>query len=144
MSDATAVQELQALVDERVRAIAARDAQYLADVQADDVLAFNVLPPLRLRGSAEVAEQTRAWFDGYASGPEYSVHDLQIDVDGGVGSTAFLYHVGGTLHSGDEISMWVRATLVWRRVDDGWRIVHDHESVPWDPATGQGLTSLEP
>ncbi|MFE1644163.1 YybH family protein [Microbacterium sp. P01] len=144
MTDYTLGHELRTLIGERVEAIAARDAQYLADAQAADVLAYNVLPPLRLRGSEQVAEQTRAWFDGYASGPDYEVRDLQIYVDGNVGSTAFLYHVTGVLHSGDEVSMWVRATLVWKRADGRWKIVHDHESVPWDPTTGQGLTTLEP
>ncbi|KQQ03420.1 hypothetical protein ASF42_07810 [Rathayibacter sp. Leaf294] len=144
MTEDTSAAELRALIGERVRAIASRDAQYLADAQDPEVLAFNVLPPLRLRGSDQVAEQTRAWFDGYADGPGYDVHDLRIDVDGSVGSTAFLYHVTGTLHSGDEVSMWVRATLVWKRIDGRWRIVHDHESIPWDPSTGQGLASLEP
>ncbi|GAA2069561.1 hypothetical protein FVP77_06735 [Microbacterium hatanonis] len=96
MTDGTAAQQLRTLIKQRVQAIAARDAQYLADVQADDVLAYKVLPPLRLRGSNQVAEQTRAWFDGYAHGPGYEVHDLQIEVDGNVGSTAFLYHVTGT------------------------------------------------
>lgn len=144
MIEDAAESELRALIDERVKAIASRDAQYLADAQDPEVLAFNVLPPLRLRGSDQVAEQTRAWFDGYADGPGYEVHDLRIDVDGSVGSTAFLYHVTGTLHSGDEVSMWVRATLVWKKIDGRWRIVHDHESIPWDPSTGQGLASLEP
>jgi len=40
--------------------------------------------------------------------------------------------------------MWVRATLGLRRIEGDWRIVHDHESVPWDPETGKGLTGLEP
>jgi SnoaL-like domain len=57
---------------------------------------------------------------------------------------SFLYHVGGTLKTGDEVNMWVRATLCCRRIDGRWRIVHDHESVPFDPATGQALISLEP
>lgn len=144
MSIDDAADELRALVDERVQAISNRDARYLADAQDQNVLAYNVLPPLWLRGSGEVAEQTRAWFDGYSRGPDYEVRDLQIDVDGSVGSTAFLYHVTGTLHSGDEVSMWVRATLVWRRVDGTWRIVHDHESVPWDPSTGEGRIDLKP
>ncbi|MWV51432.1 SgcJ/EcaC family oxidoreductase (plasmid) [Rathayibacter sp. VKM Ac-2803] len=144
VTENTAAAELRTLIDERVQAIASRDAQYLADAQDPEILAFNVLPPLRLRGSDQVAEQTRAWFDGYADGPGYEVHDLRIDVDGSVGATAFLYHVTGTLLSGDEVSMWVRATLVWKKIDGRWRIVHDHESIPWDPSTGQGLASLEP
>jgi len=34
--------------------------------------------------------------------------------------------------------MWVRATLCCRRSDGQWLITHDHESVPYDPTSGQG------
>jgi uncharacterized protein (TIGR02246 family) len=137
-------EELWSLIEERVAAVASRDADVLAARQAADVLAFNVLPPLRLVGAAEVAPQTQAWFDGYARGPGYEVRDLQVDADGDLGYCAFLYHVTGVLHSGDRVSMWVRATLVCRRVDGRWVIIHDHESIPWDPATGMGMPDLEP
>ncbi len=40
--------------------------------------------------------------------------------------------------------MWVRATLGCRRIDGRWLITHDHESVPFDPASGQALTDLAP
>ncbi|MBA3249512.1 MAG: nuclear transport factor 2 family protein [Geodermatophilaceae bacterium] len=40
--------------------------------------------------------------------------------------------------------MWVRATVCWRRDDEGWRIVHEHESVPFDPETGAAQLGLAP
>ncbi|MFF5174740.1 YybH family protein [Micromonospora sp. NPDC000089] len=144
MSSDSAKQELRELIEERVAAVARRDAAALAARQADDVLAFNVLPPLQLRGADQVAPQTEAWFDSYASGPGYEIRDLHVDADGDLGYCAFLYHVTGRLRSGDEVSMWVRATLVCRKRDGRWLIVHDHESIPWDPQTGQGLAALDP
>lgn len=139
-----AKQELRDLIEERVAAVARRDAEALAAQQAGDVLAFNVLPPLRLQGADKVASQTEAWFDGYARGPGYEVRDLYIDADGDLGYCAFLYHVTGRLQSDEEVSMWVRATLVCRKRDGRWVVVHDHESIPWDPETGQGLAGLDP
>ncbi|PGH45878.1 DUF4440 domain-containing protein [Micromonospora sp. WMMA1996] len=144
MTTDQAKQELRELIEERVAAVARRDAETLAAHQAADVLAFNVLPPLRLRGADQVAPQTRAWFDAYADGPGYEVRDLQVDADGDLGYCAFLYHVTGRLRSGMDVSMWVRATLVCRRRDGRWVVVHDHESIPWDPETGQGLAGLDP
>ncbi|EAQ00133.1 hypothetical protein JNB_08179 [Janibacter sp. HTCC2649] len=38
--------------------------------------------------------------------------------------------------------MWVRATLGFERLDGRWIVTHDHESVPWDPETGQGVLTL--
>ena len=40
--------------------------------------------------------------------------------------------------------MWARATLGLRRIGGEWRIVHDHESVPWDPQTRLGVIDLPP
>jgi len=135
---------LRAVVDERVAAVAAKDPTPLAARQHPDIVAFNVLPPLHTRGNAAVEEATRAWFDAYASEIGYEVRDLQVTSDGDVGFCSFLYHVTGTLKAGGEVDMWVRATLGCRRIDGRWLIVHDHESIPFQAATGQALTSLKP
>lgn len=139
-----AEEELRQVVLERVAAVGAKDPAALAARQAPDVVAFDVLPPLHSRGSDAVAEKTRAWFDAYASDIGYDVHDLHVAADGDVGFCSFLYHVSGTLAAGGEVDMWVRATLGCRRVDGRWLIVHDHESVPFDAASGQALTDLTP
>jgi uncharacterized protein (TIGR02246 family) len=139
-----AERELRDLIDERVRAVRERDSATLADRPAEDVITFGVLPPLNSRGSQATVEHLRAWFDGYDGPIDYSAHDVQASAQGDLGFCSYLYHVGGTLKTGDQVNMWVRATLCCRRIDGRWRIVHDHESVPFDPATGQALISLEP
>jgi ketosteroid isomerase-like protein len=40
--------------------------------------------------------------------------------------------------------MWVRATFCLRKIDGGWLIVNDHVSVPFDIASGNAVTNLEP
>ncbi|GAA4969514.1 YybH family protein [Actinoplanes utahensis] len=136
--------ELRELVAERVAAVSAKDPAPLAARQHPDIITFNVLPPLHGRGNEAVEEATRAWFDAYASVIGYEVRDLHVTVDGDVGFCSFLYHVSGTLKIGGEVDMWVRATLGCRRVDGRWLIVHDHESVPFDAATGKALIDLQP
>ena len=140
----TAARELRDLVDERVRAVRERDSATLAARPAEDVITFDVLPPLNSRGSQATVEHLQTWFDGYDGPIDYSAHDLQVSAQDDLGFCSFLYHVGGTLKTGDAVNMWVRATLCCRRIDERWRIVHDHESVPFDPVTGQALISLEP
>ncbi len=139
-----AERELRDLIEERVRAVRERDSATLAARPAEDVITFDVLPPLNSRGSQASVEHLQAWFDGYDGPIDYSARDVQVSAQGDLGFCSFLYHVGGTLKTGDRVNMWVRATLCCRRIDGRWRIVHDHESVPFDPATGQALISLEP
>ena len=136
--------ELRDLVAERVAAVHAKDPGPLADRQAPDIIVFNVLPPLHILGKEAIIQQTQAWFDGYASDIGYEVHDLHVDADGDLGFCSFLYHVSGTLAGGGDVDMWVRATLCCRRVDGKWLITHDHESVPFDAATGKAVIDQRP
>lgn len=105
---------------------------------------FDVLPPLMSRGSGAVVEQAQGWFDSYASDIGYEIHELDVRADDALGFCSFVYQVTGTLQAGDDVDMWVRATLCCEQVDGRWRIVHDHESVPYDPSTGQAQISLRP
>jgi uncharacterized protein (TIGR02246 family) len=139
-----AYQDLRDLVAERVAAVHAKNPNPLAARQAPDVIMFNVLPPLHMQGKDAVLKQTQAWFDLYASDIGYDIQDLHVDVDGDLGFCSFLYHVSGTLVAGGVVDMWVRATLCCRRVSGTWLITHDHESVPFDAATGKALLDLQP
>lgn len=130
---------LRGLLDERARAVAARDEGPLLARMAPDLHSFGVTPPFATLGRDEIADGMRAWFDGYRSAIGYQVHDPRVRVDGDLGVTTFVYRVTGTLTSGHEVDMWVRATAVWERGEDGWVAVHQHESVPWDTATGRGV-----
>ena len=95
-----------------------------------------MVAPLHSRGSAAVADQTQAWF-GPRERHRLQVRELYVIADGDLGFCSFLYHVSGTLAAGGEVGMWVRATLCSRRIDGRWLITHDHESVPFDQASGR-------
>ena len=140
-------EELRQVVLERVAAVHDKNPEPLAERQAPDIVTFDVLPPLHSRGSEAVQDKTQAWFDSYAGEIGYEVHNLHIAADGDVGFCSFVYHVSGTLISGNEVDMWVRATLGCRRIDGKygkWLITHDHESVPFDPVSGKALIDLNP
>jgi DNA-binding CsgD family transcriptional regulator len=39
---------------------------------------------------------------------------------------------------------WSRGTRVFRRTDGGWKLIHQHVSFPYDPATGEARMNLRP
>jgi ketosteroid isomerase-like protein len=98
-----AEEELRQIVADRVAAICSKDSAALAESQAEDVITFDVLPPLRTRGRAEEAAKIRAWFDGYAGDIGFEVQDLHVAADGDVGFCSFVYHVRGTLTTGGQV-----------------------------------------
>ncbi len=138
----SAADGIRALLDARIAAVRAKDLDALGSLLASDLESFNVLPPHRAEGREPTLKAARGWFDGYASDIGYDVHDLIVTASGDVGFASFLYRVTGTLTNGVDVDMWVRATLGFERLDGRWIVTHDHESVPWDPETGQGVLTL--
>lgn len=132
------------LVLDRAQAVLDRDVVGATAMNAADIVTFDVIPPLRNLGAGGVRKRTKGWFDGYSEGPGYELRDLEVVAGDEVAFAYYLYRVSGTLADGGEVAMWVRATLGLRKVGGEWRIVHEHDSVPFDPESGRALLDLEP
>lgn len=133
-----------ALVESRVAAVAAKDVETLIAQFAEDVTLFDALGELSDRGVAAERARLEAWFGAYRSEIGLRIRDLEVAVGGDVAFAHFLFQVSGTMVDGTEVRMWVRATLGLRRSEAGWKIVHEHSSVPFDGTTGQARTALVP
>jgi ketosteroid isomerase-like protein len=51
--------------------------------------------------------------------------------------------VTGKRKSGNEIDLWFRTALGFRRADGRWFILNEHSSAPFDPACGSASLALE-
>jgi ketosteroid isomerase-like protein len=48
-------------------------------------------------------------------------------------------------HADDQtFDSWSRGTRVFQRANGTWAMIHQHLSVPYDPATGEAKTDLHP
>ena len=139
-----AVAELTRLVEGRVAAVAAKDVDALATRYAENVTLFDAVGPLADRGVDVERARLETWFGAYRTEIGLRIRDLEVTVAGPVAFTHYLFHVRGTMHDGAEVAMWVRSTVGFRKLAEGWKIVHEHSSVPFDGTTGQALTSLTP
>jgi ketosteroid isomerase-like protein len=131
------VEAIRALIEARADAMRRKDAAAAIVLLADDIVAFEMIPPLVLPAEAARSEQAMmGWFAGWEGGIEIEIRDLVIHVDGDVAFTHSLNRLAGTRLGGGRTDIWMRSTLGFRRTPDGWRIVHGHTSVPFDPADG--------
>ena len=131
MADARA--EISRIIDERIAAIRAKDADAAVACLASDVVAFEMVPPLALpAGAARDVHGFAAWLAGFED-IDVEVRDLTIEADGAVGFARALNHLKGTRVGGNKVSLWMRSTLCFRRDEQGWRIAHAHTSVPFYP-----------
>ena len=61
----------------------------------------------------------------------YEVRDLRIETAGDLAVSTSLDRIGGLRTDGEQTDVWVRATVVYRKVGDRWVITHEHSSVPF-------------
>ncbi len=135
---------IRALIEERVRAIRAKDIDALMSNHAPDVLMFDALDPRRYVGSEAVRERAGQWLSWYQGPVGYEVRDLSVTAGDEAAFCHYLYRVTGTMTNGSEVDMWVRSTVCFRKVGGEWVVAHEHTSVPFDAESGKASVNLKP
>ncbi|MET0647141.1 MAG: nuclear transport factor 2 family protein [Pyrinomonadaceae bacterium] len=135
---------IREIIEERVAAIREKDVEELLTHHAPDVLSFDVLDPLQNAGSDAIRQRAERWLTSYEGPPGYEVRDLNVTAGETVAFCRYLYRVSGTLKTGGTVDMWVRATVCFVKADGEWKIVHEHQSVPFDAQTGKASLNLKP
>lgn len=135
---------IREIIEERVRAIRAKEVDALMSAHAADVLMFDVLDPLRYAGSEAVRERAGQWLSWYQGPVGYEVRELSVTTGDEAAFCHYLYRVSGTMTSGREVDMWVRSTVCFRKVEGAWLVAHEHTSVPFDAESGKASINLKP
>ncbi|MEV6768874.1 nuclear transport factor 2 family protein [Nocardia sp. NPDC051030] len=125
-------------------AIHFKDLQGLQQLYTINVVSFDVEPPLQHVG---IAAKMKNWATVFTLFEDvtYEIRDLTLTVGEDVAFAHGFGRLSGTLANGPETKgMWVRITLCYRKIDGDWLITHDQASVPFDNASGKGVSDLEP
>ena len=131
-------------VEKIAEGIRTRDLEGLKQLYATDVVSFDIEPPLQHVG---IEAKLKNWAKVFTFFQDvtYEVRDLTLTVGDDVAFGHAFGRLSGTLKDGTATSgMWVRGTFCFRKLDGNWLIVHDQASVPFDIASGKGVTDLEP
>jgi ketosteroid isomerase-like protein len=112
--------------------MSAKDAPAAVAMLAPDLVAFELVGPLRLSAAqATDAAAMQAWLDSWEGPVETEIRDLQIHVCGDVAFCHSLNRLRATRRGGQPVDFWMRSTLGLRKRDGEWKIVHGHTSVPF-------------
>ena len=136
--------EIRALLEGQVEAIKAKDVEKVMAPYAEEVVGFDVLPPLRNSGKAALRDRLQRWFEGYEDTIESELRDLEVAASGEVAFAHALQRFAGTMTNGTGVDMWVRVSWGLRRANGHWEIHHQHMSDPLDPEDGRGRIDLTP
>lgn len=132
MTDASrnrAEAQIRALIDSWSKALRDKDARGMVAHHADGFVQFSLAPPL-LSAAAD-AKGLDAWFATWRGGLGYELHDLGLTVADAAAFSHSLNRLSGTKTDGEKIDLWFRQTLGFRKLGAVWKMVHEHESVPF-------------
>jgi ketosteroid isomerase-like protein len=122
--------EILAVIETLRQANRDKNAGLFAAQFAADAAIFNLAPPLVHHG-VDLGEK-QAWMDSWATPIEIDSRDLKVTVSGDFAFVHGFLHMSGTKKGADRaVSFWMRETLCLERQGGGWRIVHEHTSVPF-------------
>lgn len=125
----TTAMEIRAVIDNWAEAMRRKDADRVLAHGAEDCLVYSLAPPLKASdGDPEGLER---WFATWKGPLGYRLEDLEIAADGDVAFATAFAHLSGEKRDGGKAALWYRITLGLRRVGETWKIVHQHESVPF-------------
>lgn len=128
MTNETDADAIRNAIKAALRGFAERDADAVAAGYAPDAIIFDLAPPLsRSVSVAEIA----AWIGTWQGPLVRTTRELGLDVSGDLAVWHGFLHTAATTLGGEDAAWWERATFVFRRGDDGWRVVQEHTSVPF-------------
>lgn len=124
------VAQIERLISDWTGALRSRDVDALMAATAPGFVSFDLAPPLS-HAAADYRETTRQWLASFASPVVCHVSQLEITAADGVAFSRSLNRLTGKKLSGEEMDLWVRATICYRRIAGEWKVTHEHVSVPF-------------
>ena len=144
MSTATDETEIRQLIDEWRSALCARDLDRLMQHYAEDVLFFDAVPPCRHHGADAYRRTWEAMFAFLPPRLGSEIRDLSIAIGGDLAVMHCLQRLTNADTGEAATCGWVRVTVGYQRRQGAWKVIHEHVSVPFDPATSQAAFIREP
>jgi uncharacterized protein (TIGR02246 family) len=123
--------QIRALIDDWAKALRAKNVDAVMSAYAPDFLAFDLPPPLQVRGPGEHRKGFEAWFPTFDGPIGFEMRELRLTSGDDVAFSHSLNRISGQRTSGETTDIWVRATVGFRKTAGRWLVVHEHVSVPF-------------
>jgi ketosteroid isomerase-like protein len=126
--------QIRQIIAEQTRAICTKNLDQIMSFYAPDIVIFDMKPPLAHRGAAACHH---LWATSLPCMPTPSgteTQDLTITVSGDLALAHWLFRFTGLEPDHPAAQMWFRITAGYQRHQQGWHSIHEHISIPIEPA----------
>lgn len=122
--------QILALISSLHQAHHDKSAPGIAAPYAPHAVIYDLEPPLMHDGIS--VPRKEAWLATWSGPVDLEPANFQITVDGSHAYGHGYLRMSGQKKGVDHpVSFWMRETMIFERIDNNWRIVHEHASVPF-------------
>ncbi len=136
--------EIRALLDQWASGVREKDLERVLATYANDVVAFDAIGALRFNGLERYRQHWQYCMEQTRGEVLFEMRDVRIEQEGALACAYGVCHCGCRNEAGEMESAWMRFTQLLRQGRDGWRIIHEHWSAPFDPQSGKTCFDLQP
>jgi ketosteroid isomerase-like protein len=124
--------QIKALIEAWADAVRRHDVSGILAHHDEDIVMFDVPPPLQSRGMDEYKKTWDLFFEYHKPSQAFDIEDLAITAGEDVAFATAIMRCGSGTLSGppEEGGFLFRLTIGLRNIDGDWRITHEHHSVP--------------
>jgi uncharacterized protein (TIGR02246 family) len=123
--------KIRTLVENWAEAVRAKDIAGVLAHHTDDVLMFDVPPPVAVRGLSAYQDTWPPFFRALTEGQgAFDITELRITANDTVAFATALLRCGSTEELAKDNTPRLRLTIGLRKVDGDWKIAHEHHSFP--------------
>lgn len=140
--------EIRQFLEEFADAIRSGKIEDIMSFYDPSLIAYDVAPPLRFTNSTDYRKNWETVFTTKMQFPvNYEFNEEKIYVSSELGTFHCLIHTAGAFKEPQQgestMDCWGRYTCVLKKVNNRWRIFHEHFSVPV-AEDGKALMNLKP
>ncbi len=127
-----------AVIENWRRAFENRDLAALTADYAPDAVLFDVKPPYRLVGIDAIRKTWQHALPCFPKQFKSEHRDLHIEIAGDLAFIFGLHHITSASEPNHPAcGTYLRITACFKKINGHWKAIHEHVSLPVDPATGK-------
>lgn len=123
--------QIRAIIEDYAEGLRNKDAGRCVSHYTEDVVQFDLAPPLEYRGKDTLRNNLTEWFKSFDGPIGAEVSELKITPATDIAFAHSLNHITGKRRNGEQTDVWVRVTLGFEKIDGEWVVNHEHVSVPF-------------
>ncbi len=137
--------EVEEVFNGFTQAIKSGDLDGIMSFYADEIVAYDMMPPLEFTDKEKYRESWKRCFTDYFKFPiQFSFEKQNISVSGDIAFANGLVHLVARGKDGGVMDNWIRNTTCLKKFNGTWLITNEHQSVPLDEKTMLGMLDLKP